>query len=87
VLDAASDARVDVLLFEEGAQGQAWECPQCGRASADGGKCPLDDTKLEEREDGADLAIRQTVLNGGSFVRLGAGGLGDAAGIAALLRF
>jgi hypothetical protein len=55
--------------------------------SPDGGKCPLDDTKLEGRADGADLAIRQTVLNGGSFVRLGAGGLGDAAGIAALLRF
>jgi peptide chain release factor subunit 1 len=87
VLDAASDARVDVLLVEEGAGHQAWECPQCGRASADGGKCPLDDTKLEERADGADLAIRQTVLHGGAFVRLGAGGLGDSSGIGALLRF
>ena len=87
VLDAASDARVDVLLVEEGAHQQAWQCPQCGRASADGGKCPLDDTKLEERPDGADLAIQQTVLHGGSLVRLGSGALGDAAGIAALLRF
>jgi peptide chain release factor subunit 1 len=87
VLDAASDARVDVLLLEEGARQAAWECPQCGRASADGGKCPLDGTKLDERADGADLAIQQTVLHGGTLVRLGSGALGDAAGVAALLRF
>ena len=87
VLDAVSDARVDVLLVEEGAPQQAWQCPQCGRASADGGKCPLDDTKLEERPGGADLAIQQTVLHGGSLVRLGSGALGDAGGIAALLRY
>jgi peptide subunit release factor 1 (eRF1) len=86
-LDAASDARVEVLLLEEQPPRQAWQCPQCGRASADGGKCPLDGTKLEEEPDGADLAIHQTLLHGGSVVRLGADGLGDAAGIAALLRF
>jgi hypothetical protein len=88
VLDAASDARVETLLLEERPAERAWQCPQCGRASADGGKCPLDDEKLEERPDGADLAIQQTVLHGGTLVRLGSGALGgDAAGIAALLRF
>ena len=86
-LDAASDARVDVLLVGEAAQHQAWSCPQCGRASADGGRCPLDDTKLEEREDAVDLAIHQTVLHGGTVVRFGAGALGDADGIGAVLRF
>jgi peptide chain release factor subunit 1 len=87
VLDAASDARVDVLLVEEGAQERAWECPQCGRASADGGACPLDDTKLEERDDAVDLALHHTLAQGGSVVRVGSGALGEAKGIAALLRF
>jgi peptide chain release factor subunit 1 len=86
-LDAASDARVEVLLVDEGARHEAWSCPQCGRASVDGGKCPLDGTKLEPRDDAIDLAIHHTVLHGGTFVRLGAGALSDADGIGAILRF
>jgi peptide chain release factor subunit 1 len=86
-LDAASDARVEVLLVAEGARHPAWSCPRCGRASADGGKCPLDDTKLEERDDAVDLAVHHTVLHGGSFVRFGRGALADADGIGAILRF
>jgi hypothetical protein len=76
-----------VLLLAERAQREAWQCPDCGRASADGGKCPLDGTKLEAAPDGADLAIHLTALHGGELVWLGEGALGDAAGIAALLRF
>jgi peptide chain release factor subunit 1 len=87
VLDAASDARVDTLLVEDGAATRAWECPECGRASADGGHCPLDGTKLEERDDAADLALHRTLAHGGSIVRVGAGALGDGKGIGALLRF
>jgi peptide chain release factor subunit 1 len=86
VLEAASDGRVDVLLLTEGVNRQVWECPECGRAWADGGKCPLDETKLEEADDGADVAIRQTLAHGGSFVRLGAGAVPDG-GPAALLRY
>jgi peptide chain release factor subunit 1 len=87
VLDAASDARVEILLLEEGPAVRAWECPQCGRASADGGSCPLDGTKLAEREDAAGLALHQTLTHGGRVVRLGAGALGDARGAAAILRY
>jgi peptide chain release factor subunit 1 len=86
-LDAASDARVEVLLLGDGAPRAAWRCPECGRASADGGKCPLDGTKLDERADGANLAIHQTLANGGTVVRVGAGALADADGIGAVLRF
>jgi peptide chain release factor subunit 1 len=86
-LDAASDARVEVLLLGEGAQRSAWRCPECGRASADGGKCPLDGTKLEAREDGSDLAIHQTLAGGGSVIRIGQGALAEADGIGALLRY
>ena len=87
VLAAASDARVEVLLVEEGAQTRAWECPECGRASADGGACPLDGAKLEERDDAGDLGLHRTLAAGGSVVRVGRGALGGASGIAALLRF
>ena len=87
VLDAASDARVETLLVEEGAAARGWECPDCGRASADGGSCPLDGTKLEEREDAADLALHRTLAHGGEVVSVGARALGDAKGIGALLRF
>jgi peptide subunit release factor 1 (eRF1) len=86
-LEAASDARVEVLLVAEGVRHPAWSCPKDGRAYADGGKCPLDDTKLEERDDAVDLAIHHTVKHGGSFVRYGAGALADADGIGAILRF
>jgi peptide chain release factor subunit 1 len=86
-LAAASDARIEVLLVAEGARHPAWSCPKDGRAYADGGTCPLDGTKLEQRDDAVDLAVHHTVLHGGSFVRYGAGALGDADGIGAILRF
>jgi peptide chain release factor subunit 1 len=86
-LAAASDARIAVLLVEEGARHPAWSCPKDGRVYADGGNCPLDGTKLEERDDAVDLAIHHTVLHGGSFVRFGPGALADADGIGAILRF
>jgi peptide chain release factor subunit 1 len=86
-LDAASDARIEVLLIGEGARHAAWSSPKDGRAYADGGKCPLDGTKLEPRDDAVDLAIHHTVLHGGTFVRFGAGALAHADGIGAILRF
>jgi peptide chain release factor subunit 1 len=87
VLDAASDGRVEVLLLQEGVNRQVWECPACARASADGGKCPVDGTRLEEAKDGADLAVHQTLAHGGGPIRLGAGALPDGLEIAALLRY
>jgi peptide chain release factor subunit 1 len=86
VLEAASDGRVDVLLLTERATTRVWECPDCGRAWADGGSCPLDGTKLEETPDGADLAIRQTLAHGGTFTWVGLEAL-PAGGPAALLRY
>ena len=86
VLEAASDGRVDVLLLTERTTRAVWECPDCGRAWADGGSCPLDGTKLDETSDGADVAIRQTLAHGGTFAWLGAGALPDGRP-AALLRY
>ena len=64
-LEAASDARVELLLFQEGVRHGAFRCPSCGRIAVAGGKCPLDGTSMEESADGLDLAVHQVLLHGG----------------------
>jgi peptide subunit release factor 1 (eRF1) len=87
-LEAASDARVDVLLYEEGADHEAWQCPACGRLSASGGRCPLDGTETDRRDDGLDLTFHQTVAQGGTVWAVTAHqDLGPTGGIGALLRY
>jgi peptide chain release factor subunit 1 len=87
-LQAASDARVDVLLVSDGADRVAWRCPACGRASATEGACPLDGTPMEQVEKGLDAAVHQTLVHGGT-VRVAQHGqdLDPVEGIGALLRF
>ncbi len=88
-LEAASDGRVELLLFADGAPRSAYQCPHCGRASMRDGACPLDGTRMEEREDAADLAVHQTLAHGGT-VRVLARErreLGPFEGIGALLRY
>jgi peptide chain release factor subunit 1 len=88
VLEAASDARVEVLLYEEGTDHEAWQCPACGRLSATGGQCPLDGTETDRRDDGLDLTEHQTVAHGGTVWAVTAHeDLGPAEGVAALLRY
>jgi peptide chain release factor subunit 1 len=65
-LEAASDGRVDVLLFQDGAGRPARRCPACGRIAANEAKCPLDGTQMEESPDGLDLAVHQTLAHGGT---------------------
>ena len=87
-LEAASDGRVELLLFQEGAERSAWQCPQCGRVSAEGGPCPLDGTRMEERDDGLNLAVHQTLAHGGSVLALRHHqDLEPVEGIGALLRY
>jgi len=87
-LESASDGRVETLLFQEGTRRPAWECPKCGRASAEPGECPLDGIPFEAREDGLDLALHRTLKHGGSAwaVRQHRD-LEPVEGIGALLRF
>ena len=87
-LESASDGRVETLLFQEDAHRPAWECPKCGRASAEPGECPLDGTPFEARDDGLDLALQRTLTHGGSAwaVRQHQD-LEPVEGIGALLRF
>lgn len=87
-LEAASDGRVEVLLFSAGAGRPARRCPACGRVAADEAKCPLDGTQMEESEDGLDLAVHQTLAHGGTVWALRHGqDLDPVEGIGALLRF
>jgi peptide chain release factor subunit 1 len=87
-LEAASDARVELLLYDERADRPAYQCPKCGRASLDGGECPLDGTPMEERDSGFDLAVHQTVAHGGTLLAVRHhDDLGPVEGIGALLRY
>jgi peptide chain release factor subunit 1 len=65
-LEAASDGRVDLLLFQDGVDHPAARCPRCGRVALEDGKCPLDGTSMERSDDGLDLAVHQTLVHGGS---------------------
>jgi peptide chain release factor subunit 1 len=87
-LEAASDGRVDLLLFQDGAERAAWECPACGRLGLEGGSCPLDGTRMEESSDGLDLAVHQTLAHGGTVWALRERrDLEPVEGIGALLRY
>jgi peptide chain release factor subunit 1 len=65
-LEAASDGRVELLLFQDGADHPAARCPRCGRVALEDGKCPLDGTSMERSENGLDLAVHQTLIHGGT---------------------
>jgi peptide chain release factor subunit 1 len=87
-LEAASDGRVEVLLFQDGADHLAFRCPACGRAAVAGGACPLDGTRLEETDAGLDLAVHQTLAHGGAVWAIRhQQDLTPVEGIGALLRF
>jgi peptide chain release factor subunit 1 len=87
-LEAASDGRVELLLFQEGADRTAWQCPACGRASLDDGSCPLDGTRLEPYDAAIDLAVHQTLAHGGTVLAVHHHrDLDPVEGIGALLRY
>jgi peptide chain release factor subunit 1 len=87
-LEAASDGRIELLLYQQGVEHEAWRCPACGRLSLERGQCPLDGTELERRDEGLDLAIHQTLAHGGSVLAAAhRSDLEPVGGIGALLRF
>ena len=87
-LEAASDGRVELLLFQEGVDHPAFRCPACGRAAASEGSCPLDGTRLEETDAGLDLAVHQTLAHGGAVWAIRhQRDLAPVEGVGALLRY
>ena len=87
-LEAASDGRVELLLFQDGVDHPAFRCPACGRAASSGGSCPLDGTRLEETDAGLDLAVHQTLAHGGAVWAIRhQQDLAPLEGVGALLRY
>jgi peptide chain release factor subunit 1 len=87
-LEAASDARVELLLYREGANREAVRCPRCGRVQAVAATCPLDGEPMERRHDGLELAVRQTLAHGGTlWAVLHRQDLEPVGGVGAILRF
>jgi peptide chain release factor subunit 1 len=87
-LEAASDGRVELLLYREGVERPAFQCPACGRAALEAGSCPLDGTRLEPRDAGLDLAVHQTLAHGGTVCAVRHHrDLEPVEGVAALLRY
>lgn len=87
-LEAASDGRIDVLLYRAGVESTAWLCGDCERISVRPGNCSLDGTTLVEQSEGLDLLVHRTLEQAGSIVALREPSLLDEnEGIGALLRF
>jgi peptide chain release factor subunit 1 len=87
-LEGASDGRVEMLLYQNGIEHEAWQCPACGRLALYGKSCPLDGTTMEQRDDGLDLAVHQTLAHGGLVWAVAAHhDLEPVEGIGALLRY
>jgi len=87
-LEAASDGRVELLLYQEGVTRRAKRCPSCGRLAVEGDACPLDGTPFEDSEDGLNLAVQKTLAHGGTVWALrDRRDLDPVEGIGALLRF
>jgi hypothetical protein len=87
-LEAASDGRVEILLYQQGVTRRVWRCPACTRLAVTAGKCPLDGVVLEPRDEGLDLAVHQTLVHGGTAWALARRpDLAPAEGVGALLRF
>lgn len=87
-LEAASDGRVEQLLYRNGVEHAAWRCPRCARLAAAEGTCPLDGTRMERTDEGLDLAVHQTLSNGGTVWAVTTRpDLDPVEGIGALLRY
>ena len=87
-LEAASDGRIELLLYRNGVHHPAWRCPGCGRLAAKDGACPLDGTRMERTDEGLDLAVHQTLSNGGTVWAVTTrSDLDPVEGIGALLRY
>ena len=64
-LEAASDGRVELLLYTEGVQKHAFRCPPVGALRSTRSPARVDGTTMEARDDGLDLAVRLTLAHGG----------------------
>jgi peptide chain release factor subunit 1 len=87
-VEAASDGRIDVLLYEPNTNQPVERCLSCGRLQLVDGDCQLDGADLEHRDDGLDLVLHRTLERGGTALPVTTrADLAEAGGIGSLLRF
>ena len=89
VLSVLTEKRVGSLMLGEGFDAAGLICPSCGLLTADGDRCPVDDTPLELREDIVESAVESAIGQSADIlvVRHHRDELERHGSIAALLRF
>lgn len=89
VLDSLNEQRVEALLIDAGFSAPGAQCPTCGWIGAKtGGKCPADQSELEERPNIVDAAIERALAQDAKVVTLAERPeMESHGGIAAVLRF
>jgi peptide subunit release factor 1 (eRF1) len=65
VLSAASDGRVEELLYQPRAKATAYRCTDCGRGAIENETCPVDGAAVEP-VDALNLALVRTLGHGGT---------------------
>jgi peptide chain release factor subunit 1 len=87
VLTAASDGRVEELIYDAGADAASgYRCSICRRGVAREGQCPLDGGALEP-VDALNLALLRTLAYGGTAVAIGDQAALNGEGVCARLRW
>lgn len=88
VLGVLTERRVGCLLVGEGFDAAGFQCPSCGLLTAEGDRCPIDDTPLERGEDILESAVESAIAQSADILVVRHHeGLEQHGGIAALLRF
>jgi peptide chain release factor subunit 1 len=89
VLGALTERRVSCLLLEDRFRAAGLQCPSCGLLTAEGDRCPIDDTRLEQRDDIVESAIEAAIGQSAEIlvVRHDLDHIAKHGSIAALLRF
>jgi peptide chain release factor subunit 1 len=88
VLAVLNERRVELLMFEHGLSAPGVVCPNCSWIGGQGSTCPLDDYKLEERDDVIENAVESAITQSAEVIAVRHYEDLDGKGsIAALLRF
>jgi peptide chain release factor subunit 1 len=87
VLARLNEARVEVLLVEEGFDAPGFFCPRCGWLGQKKGKCPVDGETVERSQSIVEKAVERAVGMAAECAWVQPDELKDPGGIAAILRF
>jgi peptide chain release factor subunit 1 len=88
VLDALNQRKVEILLFEHGLTAPGVACPHCGWIGAEGSSCPVDGSRLDQRDDIIETAVQLAITQSAEVIAVRYHDDLDGKGsIAALLRF